>query len=142
MYTTAASKATKIITDLMHEKRINVYMGTETANNNLLKPQLELLYHLKYGKSPKSSFTKAILVKAWNDAKNSAPINVPGWTTEDENELEKLKKDEITMEDTEVGRQAVKMAQSSIAGLSQMSNETLHKHIPPNQLEKLKSMLI
>mmetsp|Transcript_29902 Transcript_29902/g.30415 ORF Transcript_29902/g.30415 Transcript_29902/m.30415 type:complete len:84 (-) Transcript_29902:2312-2563(-) len=83
-----------------------------------------------------------MLVKAWYGAKHNAPINVPGWTTKDKNELEKLKKDEITMEDTEVGRQAVKMAQSSIAGLSQMSNEIFHKHIPPNQLEKLKSMLI
>jgi len=62
--------------------------------------------------------------------------------SEDENELEKLKKDEITMEDTEVGRQAVKMAQSSIAGLSQTSNETLQKHIPTNQLKKLKSISI
>ena len=68
VYTTAASKATKIINDLMHEKRINVYMGTHTAKNNLLKPQLELLYHLKYRKSPKSGSTKPMLVKAWNDA--------------------------------------------------------------------------
>ena len=45
------------------------------------------------------------------------------------------------MEDTEVGRQAVKMAQSSIAGLAQMSHESVQKHIPPNQLEKLESML-
>ena len=46
------------------------------------------------------------------------------------------------MEDTEVGRQAVKMAQSSIAGLTQISNESLRKHIPTDPLEKLKSMLI
>merc|ERR1712238_269926 len=141
VYTTAASKATKIINDLMSEKRINIYMGTDTAKNNLLKPQLELLYHLKYGKSPKSGTSKSMLVKAWNDAKHNAPINVPGWTTEDENDLEKVKTDEITMEDTEVGRQAVKMAQSSIAGLAQMSHESVLKHVPINQLEKLKSML-
>ena len=83
-----------------------------------------------------------MLVKAWNDAKHNAPINVPGWTTKDENDLEKLQTDEITMEDTEVGRQTVKMAQSSIAGLSQISNKSLPKYIQTDQLKKLKSILI
>ena len=61
-------------------------MGANTAKNNLLKLQLELLYNLKYRKHPKSVSTKPMLVKAWNDAKHNAPINVPGWTTKDEKE--------------------------------------------------------
>ena len=46
------------------------------------------------------------------------------------------------MEETEVGRQAIKMAQSSIAGLVQISNGSLQKYIPDDQTKKLKSMLL
>ena len=65
VYTTAASKATTIMNNLMSEKRINLYMGMMTANNNLVCPQLALLYHLKHGKNPKSRSSKAVLVKAY-----------------------------------------------------------------------------
>ena len=99
-------------------------------------PQLALLYHLKNGKNSESGSLKAVLVKAWNNTKNSAPINVPGWSIMDENELDHLNNDEITMEETEVGRQAIKMAQSSIAGLVQISNGSLQKYIPDDQTKK------
>lgn len=77
MYTTTQSKATTIINNLMNEKGINLHMGTIVANNNLIIPQLTLLYHLKYRKNPKSASLKTVLVKAWNKTKNIAPINVP-----------------------------------------------------------------
>ena len=54
-------------------------------------------------------------MKAWNNTKNTAPINVLGWKIKDNSELKYLNKDKITMKETEVGRQAINLAKSAIA---------------------------
>jgi len=72
---------------------------------------LEILFYFTHGRKPKagSEKSKANLVKAWKDTKNTT--FVPEWTDSDIQELEELKKDEIKAENTELKRQAEKMLQ-------------------------------
>ena len=82
-----------------------------TANSNLVCPQLALLCHLKHSEESKKRIIESSIGEGMElYKKNTAPINVLGWTIKDNNELEHLNSEKITLEETEVGRQAINLA--------------------------------
>ena len=90
------------------------------------KPSLMILYKWKYCKAA-SGLNKEKIREAWIKAKDSAPKDKKTWTTEDQEKLERLKTDQITIQDTEVGREASKVLDEAIAVLSICSQDQVQR---------------
>ena len=86
-----------------------------------------ILYKWKYSKAAKSSINKEKLRQTWIKAKDSAPKDKKAWTTEDQEKLERLKTDEITIQDTKVGQEARKVIDDAISILSICSQEQVQQ---------------
>ena len=68
--------------------------------------ELKILYKWRHGKNvPQKDSQKSKVLKDWLDRKDDPVPSVENWTTENENHLEKMKIEEIELNDTAVGRQ-------------------------------------
>ena len=82
------------------------------------------------------------MITEWNDVKNNNTSKIHKWTTVFSKELESLKKEDLTIADTIVQKEALQMCQMYSAGLAH-----LHKHknlgecIPKSDLIQMHDMI-
>ena len=120
------SEAKAVINKLISTKGKDAY--TEEGAKALDGASLKILYKWKCGKTAKASLNKAKLLAVWNEVKNN-PHNDEKkiWTTEDQDQLDKLSNEVIKIHDTQVGREASKVVDDAIAVLSICSQDQLQR---------------
>jgi len=85
--------------------------------------EIDVLLKWKIGKVPAEASTKPGKIQAWQEVKSKAPNRVT-WTDEEETRLQELKK-EVSIEDTELGKECQRMKQDACSAVELMSLEEL-----------------
>ena len=97
--------------------------------------ELKILIEYKSGKNAPSKENKPALITRWNNVKNNDTNDltmegIPKWTLEDVNETTKCKNENLTLFDTEVGKQArARMCSPQQQGLGNCRWIKLLKHV-------------
>ena len=103
-------------------------LEVQTMNpRNLKVAQLKVLVGWKKG-GKDVPVKKDELIVEWNKYKNSeAPRKSSFWTEADEAELQRLQESEISLAETEVGRQAERLVQDFTAAIPNLSGDDKEK---------------
>ena len=121
---------------------INVFAHNfDTNDKDIFVNELILLIYYKTGKKPPSKSNKTALKIRWNEVKNATTTGHIVWDNSEEEELEKLKTEEITIPDTEVGRQAKDAIRSACAAFRVLPPEVIQEELTSEQLEAFKSAI-
>ena len=104
---------------------------TNTAHaEELSSPELKILYKWKHGKNvPQKESQKAKVLADWLVTKDHPPVDASlhSWTTENENDLAKMKSEVIGLNDTEVGRQMQSSVDDMLAKVQHLSPEQIQQ---------------
>ena len=119
------SEAKAVIDKLISVKAKDAY--NEEGAKALDLASLKILYKWKHGKPPKSNLNKAKLLNEWNQAKNNPPLNKETWTIEEQEHLDTMKTEVLSIQDTQVGRRTGEVIDDAIAVLSLCSQDQLKR---------------
>ena len=119
------SEAKAVINTLISVKAKDAY--NEEGAKALDLASLKILYKWKHGKPPKSNLNKAKLLNEWNQAKNNPPLNKETWTIEEQEHLDTMKTEVLSIQDTQVGRRTGEVIDDAIAVLSLCSQDQLKR---------------
>ena len=106
-----------------------------THAEQLTATELKTLYKWKHGKNvPQKDSQKPKVLADWLATKDRPPhdAGLHSWTTENENDLVRMKSDDIRLEDTEVGRQMQISIDDMVAKFP---------HASPEQIQQMKDAL-
>ena len=106
---------------LKKDKGIDVYTHQSLDNKKVITgEQLKLLIEDHTGKKPGAKdSTKDRLVALWLDTRDTKAHEPKEWTTVDDGRLIELQEEEITIQNTELGRAAVRQLQG-FASMAQL----------------------
>ena len=95
--------------------------------------ELKILYKWRRIKNVlQKDSQKCKVLKDWLDRKDDPAPSVENWTTENENHLERMKTEEIKLNNTAVGRTMQNIVDDTLASVS---------HLPAEQICQLKDAL-
>lgn len=97
----------------------------------LSAPELKISYKWKHGKNvPQKESQKAKVLADWLVTKDHPPLDesLHSWTTENENDLAKMKSEVTGLNDTEVGRQMQRSVDDMLAKV---------RHLSPEQIQQI-----
>ena len=110
--------------------------------------ELKTLIEYKSGRNApcKCKENKPELITQWNIVKDNdisdlTMEGIPKWTLEDVNETTKCKNENLTLFDTEVGKQACTYVQSAVAGFRQLPLDKVAQACTPEDIELLRSVI-
>ena len=114
-------------------------MASANVEDSLTVPQLKILIQYKSGKKS-ANMNKTALMNKRNEVKDKPVKNIV-WEDSDESLLHELQMKEITLEDTEVGRQAKIMLSNATAALDKLPAETIKEEMNSEQLKTFREFL-